>query len=394
MSVTSAPATPTVAADIPRKGRRIVYLDGLRGVAIVLVLVFHSYARWSDRIPALKPFEQITLINTKSAGVQLFFFISGFVILMTLERTTRLSDFLYARWRRLFPAMFICSLIIFATAGLLPDRPAGQPRLVDLLPGLTLLGNRFWEILSFAVSPSPRSLEGAFWSLYVEVVFYLFFGTMLILRGRQSAIRWLIGIGTVTSLCYVNGFIPYPPFTWIARADKLLHISHVASIFGLTFYLWFAAGALAFLATREPDNRRLTWGALGCLALGAATTLDYPAASFLVALIAAGAILSPHVRWLLSWRLLTFFGFISYPLYLNHENLIVALMVQIQAAWPGLPAILLPLVPMAIAIGLATIVATYLEPVTRRLIDRIVSGGAVTRHGAQPASEHTTETRS
>lgn len=394
MAVIPEPAASPVAGDQSRKHGRIPYLDGLRGVAIVLVILFHSYSRWSSKIPALAPFEHMMLLNTKSAGVQLFFFISGFVILMTLERTQRLTDFLYARWRRLFPAMLICSLIIFATAGFLPDRPAGQPRLVDLLPGITLLGTHFWAILSFAASPPPQSLEGAFWSLYVEVTFYLFFGSMMLWRGRKSAISWLIGIGIVTSLFYVIGTIPYPPFTWLARIDKLLHISHVASIFGLTFYLWFGAGALAFLATREPDNRRLAWGALGCLTLGAATTLQYPVASCLVALIAAGSILSPHIRWLLSLRALTFAGFISYPLYLNHENLIVALMVKIQNAWPDVPPVLLPVAPMALAIALATVVATYLEPWTRHLIDGIVSAVMVNHRRPTPATEHRANTPS
>lgn len=350
-----------------------MYLDGLRGVAIALVVLFHSYSRWPDKLPALRPFSNILFLNTSIAGVQLFFFISGFVILMTLERSAQFSHFLFARWRRLFPAMLVCSLIVFATAGLLPDRPMGQPRLVDLLPGLSLLGDHVWGLLGFALSPPPKSIEAAFWSLYVEVGFYLIFGALFFWRGATSALRWLIGIGVVTSILYVNASLPFAPFTLIAHIDKVLHISHIASILGLRCYTWFGAGALAYRASRSPRDRRSISGAIACLALGAATSLDFPVASSLVAVIAIGAMLLPTVQRVLSVRIFTFLGFISYPLYLNHENMIVALTVRIAAIWPSLPPALLPVLPIILAGIVATLVAIYAEPFVRRVIDALVA---------------------
>lgn len=365
-----APQPPRSSPAVePTARSRIAYLDGLRGVAILIVVLFHSYARWPDRVPALKTLSFAGVLDTKIAGVQLFFFISGYVILMTLERKGRFAPFLHARWMRLFPAMLICSILIFATAGFLPGRPAGDPRWIDLLPGLSLLGDRIWDLVPGIASLHPKSLEGAFWSLYVEVVFYLIFGALFVRRGPRSAIKWLIILGVVTNLFYLNSLVPFAPFTWLARADKLLHISHVGSILGLRTYVWFAAGALAHLAAKPGGDRRLLWGALACLAFGALSSAEQWTASLFVAAIAAAAILSEGVRRLLSLRLLTFIGFISYPLYLMHENMIVGLMVRYQTAWSDVPAALLPVAPILFVGSLAYLVARFGEPALRAVLD-------------------------
>lgn len=352
---------------------RIAYLDGLRGVAIVLVILFHSYSAWTDLIPAFKPFKDVLLLNTKSAGVQLFFFISGFVILMTLERSKGFGPFLFARWRRLFPAMLIASVMIYTTAPLLPERPLGQPQLIDLLPGLSLLGDRFWDVLRFWVTPPPQSLEVVFWSLYVEVFFYQVFAAIFLTRGTKQAIGWLIGIGVVTSLFRFNGQLHGEPFETIASIDTLLRITHFASLFEVWHYTWFAAGALAYCWTKTPADKRLMWGAIACLLFGAATTFAYPVASGLVAVIAISAMVSPTVQRILSLRVLTFLGFISYPLYLNHENMIIALTIRLQAHYPWLPPIVLPVLPILLAGVIATLVAVYAEPFTRQMIDRLIA---------------------
>lgn len=353
---------------------RIAYLDGLRGVAIVLVILFHSYTAWTDLIPAFKQFKEVLLLNTKSAGVQLFFFISGFVILMTLERSKGFGPFLYARWRRLFPAMLIASVMIYATAPLLPERPLGQPRLVDLLPGLSFLGARFWDILRFCVTPPPQSLEVVFWSLYVEVVFYQIFAAIYLTCGTKSAIASLIVIGVVTSLCQVSDQLEGEPFTTINHFHLTVRVMYMASTFGFWHFTWFAAGALAYCWTKTPNDKRLMWGAIACLVFGAATTLAYPVASSLVAMIAICTMVSPTVQRMLSLPVLTFLGFISYPLYLNHENMIVALTIRMQAQAPWMPPILLPVLPILLAGVIATLVAKYAEPFVRRMIDATIAG--------------------
>jgi peptidoglycan/LPS O-acetylase OafA/YrhL len=105
--------------------QRIEFIDGLRGVAIALVVLFHAYARWPEGIiPYGGRFASIPLFSYGWLGVELFFLISGFVIVMTLEKCPNLYDFLGRRWLRLFPAMLICSFILFEISPLLPESPA------------------------------------------------------------------------------------------------------------------------------------------------------------------------------------------------------------------------------------------------------------------------------
>lgn len=90
---------------------RIEYLDGLRGIAIIAVVMFHGYVAFPDTLPFGDRFAVIPL-RLGWQGVQLFFLISGFVILMSLEACNDVASFVARRWLRLFPAMLICSCFI------------------------------------------------------------------------------------------------------------------------------------------------------------------------------------------------------------------------------------------------------------------------------------------
>ncbi|MDR0605205.1 MAG: acyltransferase family protein [Bacteroidales bacterium] len=119
---------------------RIAFLDGFRGVAILLVLMFHAYSRYPGIVPFLtEKYGWFPLFRHGDWGVQLFFLLSGFVILMTLEKTELFFHFIYKRWLRLFPAMLIVTIIIFLTANLLYERPSGKPTLLSIMPGLTFI---------------------------------------------------------------------------------------------------------------------------------------------------------------------------------------------------------------------------------------------------------------
>ncbi len=95
---------------------RINFLDGFRGLAILLVLLFHAYARWSSVVPYGDEFSMFPVFSYGYLGVNLFFLISGFVILMTLEKSKDFFQFLRKRWHRLFPAMLISTIFIFFIA--------------------------------------------------------------------------------------------------------------------------------------------------------------------------------------------------------------------------------------------------------------------------------------
>src|SRR5690606_10153907 len=93
--------------------KRIAFLDGFRGVAIILVVLYHAYVRYPESVPYGDRFTGVILFKEGLLGVQLFFLLSGFVILMTLRKTRSYLEFLKKRWLRLFPAMLIVTVILF-----------------------------------------------------------------------------------------------------------------------------------------------------------------------------------------------------------------------------------------------------------------------------------------
>jgi Predicted acyltransferases len=70
---------------------RITHLDGMRGLAILLVIAYHAYARWPELLPYAATTQHIPLLAFGWVGVQLFFMISGFVIFMTLDKSPAIS---------------------------------------------------------------------------------------------------------------------------------------------------------------------------------------------------------------------------------------------------------------------------------------------------------------
>src|SRR5215469_13528545 len=106
---------------------RIAYVDGLRCAAILLVLLYHYFARWTYPLSgdSLYPyggyFAGWWIAKYGYYGVELFFAISGFVITLTLERCSSFYEFAVRRFARLWPAMPICSVLTYGALRAIPN---------------------------------------------------------------------------------------------------------------------------------------------------------------------------------------------------------------------------------------------------------------------------------
>ncbi len=359
---------------------RIAFLDGHRGLAILLVVGFHAFSRWATRIPNGDCCAHFPLFEFGWLGVELFFLLSGFVILMTLDRCERASVFFRRRWLRLFPAMLACSLIIYCSAPWFRDRPAGAPTPDSLLPGLVFM-DLAWvqKLLRHQIQP----LEGDFWSLYVEAKFYVFAALVYFRFRSETLVKALVGVATF-ALCVRL-------LRLVASSNGLvLHLDVLSQDFGINYWFWFAAGAACYMYRH---TGRVEWFrlALGCIVGGAcelAATEQGLRWANLVGGIAIGAVFAVSIRservqaWL-SGRFLLFMGFVSYPLYLLHENMLVSSLMNLA---PRLPREWFPLLPLALLALLATlafVVARYVEPVLKAALSRLFAGS----RGAASAPE-------
>lgn len=138
---------------------RITELDALRGMAALMVTVYHFLL---GRVPH----DSIAKFGT--TGVDLFFIISGFVIFMTIERCKTAKEFIVGRFSRLYPAYWICVTITFILIFVSLKMGYHQDQKNNLLGvyvmNLTMLQYYF----------NIRDLDGQYWTLIVELVFYVF----------------------------------------------------------------------------------------------------------------------------------------------------------------------------------------------------------------------------
>jgi peptidoglycan/LPS O-acetylase OafA/YrhL len=159
--------------------RRNDAVDALRAILIFSVVAYHYFVYWAP------PFVQADryhfdhvyppIIGIGKFGVHVFFLISGYVITMTLERSKGPGDFLFRRFSRLFPALLACSVITYVTVVSFADPAFFSLRFADWLASLTVHAEKFglWNV------------DPAYWSLAVEVRFYLWVAVFFtFLRGR------------------------------------------------------------------------------------------------------------------------------------------------------------------------------------------------------------------
>ena len=339
--------------------KRIDFLDGCRGIAILWVILYHAYTKWPDQVPYGDQFANFPVLKQGFLGVHLFFLISGFVILMTLEKCKNFLEFITRRWLRLFPAMLVATLVIYLTAPLLQERPEGMPRLRDVIPGLTFIQN---EWLHTGV------LDGSFWSLFVEVKYYFIFGTMYFVFGTKKAIA-----GLFVFFCIWVVAASVVQFSSTPRAF-FLFLKNITKTEGLSFneFSWFASGSLAYLYYMTKNRGYLLFAAFTGIVAASTVALTSSAVSrpaFIVPIFFLAAVCFEGIEKFLANKILIFIGFISYPLYLLHQNIMVALIAKMGKQFTFIPSALLPVIPVLLLILVSYFIAKVLEPAIRKKLN-------------------------
>jgi peptidoglycan/LPS O-acetylase OafA/YrhL len=334
--------------------KRIKFLDGLRGIAIVLVICFHAFSRWPLIVPYGNSYGNFLFFKYGYLGVQLFFLISGFVILMSLEKNKFFLIFIYKRWLRLFPAMLVATILLYLTAPFLYERPGGIPNINSVLPGLTFIDPRWIKIIT-GVSISP--LEGVFWSLFVEFKFYFIFGVSYFILGKEKAI---MAVFSMYLLSIVGGKL------------NIHLLSVLLNYLSFEYFGWFASGSLAYLYFISKKHKYLFFSILAALFEIYKYRYDSTLLLFciFILLLFFIPIYFEKTRILVSNPLLLFFGFISYPLYLIHENAMIALICKISK-FITIPYLLLPIVAIFILIFISYLIVKIVEPFVRKMIIQI-----------------------
>ena len=188
------------------KEGRIPTLDGLRGIAIGLVLLYHfdfAYQLEFGRESSWVIDGIVTGIARAGwAGVDMFFVLSGFLITGILIKSKGAArrffgNFYARRALRIFPAYYAFLLLLLL---LLPVFDEPGPRGI-VLDHLVWYGTYLTNIFE-AVRPNLRGdvlFVGHIWSLAVEEQFYLLWPAFVFLFSRRT-LMWLCVVGIAVAL--------------------------------------------------------------------------------------------------------------------------------------------------------------------------------------------------
>jgi peptidoglycan/LPS O-acetylase OafA/YrhL len=238
-------------ADQTRVKEKVHYpaLDGVRGLAIIGVLLYHSCPDLSDHWRSLGIFLN-RLASFGPFGVDLFFVLSGFLItgilLDTRGNKHYFKNFYARRVLRLFPVYYLYLALMMTVIPLLH-------RILHTSIA-EYSGNWWWYLTYFCNWKSNFSWGdpglGHIWSLAVEEQFYLIWPVVVLIAGRRY-LAWVCAILIVQAIVL--------RCVWSAEGAPW------NQIYRLTITRWdtMAMGALAALALRSdyfrPRVTRLAW---------------------------------------------------------------------------------------------------------------------------------------
>jgi peptidoglycan/LPS O-acetylase OafA/YrhL len=203
------------------KTNRFYEIDLLRFFAALSVVAYHytfSESRMSVPYAIFAPVSKYGYL-----GVNLFFIVSGFVILNTALRKSP-KNFLLSRFVRLYPGFWVCCSLTFVA--MLTAGGTHNTSLTSYLINMTLL-NEFVGV---------KSIDNVYWSLSYEIVFYTFI-FMLLVVGKIRNIKIFLGLWLLFSLLF-----------YAVHTDTFRYIRFVLLP---NYSAYFIAGAVFFMINSE-----------------------------------------------------------------------------------------------------------------------------------------------
>ena len=373
-----APATPAVP-----KRQFFDDIAGLRGIAVVVVVAFHS------RIP---------FIPGGFVGVDIFFVISGFLITRLLvneieqTKTVSFKGFYARRCRRIIPAASLVIVVSLVAAIITMPLLKVFKQSLDLLAAAANVAN--WHFIAQNADYLSGAIDGSlathFWSLSIEEQIYLGWPLIIFaaavavsrtaLRRRLSprvSIGVVVGVITVVSLVWcIQTTAADPAYAYMATQTRIWQFGVGALIAVAPPWLATLAGRAGRDApTAGGDHPAVTLlavvlGWVGFAGIVAACVLidsrtPYPGTAALLPTLSAGLVIVagqlagtglPLVGSLLSLAPLRFLGRVSYSWYLWHWPVLVIFEAQTGIrSWPVLVAVSVG------SLAIATLSTLYFE---------------------------------
>lgn len=270
----------------------------LRAIAALMVLLYHvqsGIAGWFAPNGPLPPF------GIGASGVDLFFLISGFIMVVTSERLSA-REFMVRRLVRIVPLYWLSTLVFLAAALVLPQKEGQDHSIAAVAASLLFVPYARPEGLVQPLNPVG-------WTLNYEMLFYVAFAGALALARRRVVLAVTIVLGSVVAL----GALLRPEATVLRFwSDPIV----------VEFLVGMAVGRLRQADARLPALAAVALAVAGLAAYVAAAQVPEPQGWWRLVvwggpalLLLLAAILGPPLR---APRAVLLLGDASYSLYLLH----------------------------------------------------------------------------
>lgn len=324
---------------------RLDYLDGLRGVAALYVVLFHATIGFVAPFPeALRPLGRLFSFGHEAVGI--FIVLSGYCLTLSATRfgavhpRPSLGPFLFRRARRLLPPYYAAMALSLAAIALIPA--LGPHRLDGTIWADTFPALAWGPIVSHLLLVHNwfpvwvHSINGPHWSVATEWQIYPFLPLVLVpLRNKFGAV-WMLFVA------FALGYCPL----WFAPEWSRTVVSWYLPVFAAGVF----AALIHFADGAEARLRELPWGRCAVLigfglvvfAQGFASVwfrlqpltdllVGVATAIFLVWTRQAALRGRPHLlgRWL-ELPIVDGLGRISYSLYLTHLPVLALLYASLR----------------------------------------------------------------
>lgn len=276
---------------------RIKILDAFRGIAALMVVAYHYTTRYNQIFSV----ESFFSMSFGWLGVPLFFMLSGFVITLTLNNSVSISDFFLKRFIRLYPTYWIClviSIIFIYSNSILQDSKISS---FEIVANFSMF-QEFFDL---------RHVDGSYWSLLPELKFYAMMGLLFFFKLNKNI---FVVNSVILGYCLLHYFFPIP-FIW-----RVLNVHYVLLfIIGIHLYTIYK---------KQHTIHNHLFVLLNLILSLFLYQLAQPSQNIFFLGITFGFIVFVFylfaynkLEFLSKSKILLFFGMISYPFYLLHQNI-------------------------------------------------------------------------
>lgn len=355
---------------------RFAHIDSLRAIAALLVVWMHTselFVLFSAPSIQNQLYHVANLMDFGRVGVVIFFAISGFVIPSSLrgDRLECCREFLIKRLLRLYPVYWLSIPFGLITFWYIWDKEIS-------------LSTILWNLTMVQEAAGHPSVQGQYWTLQTELVFYGFCMLLFLQGVLRSAITLSLLVFCMSALCFVPillAFVGRPIAVTIGPAWTMLALHLGVMFWGALFRIWYDRTPMSVLAKLS------VFGYIGCWLIMAMFGVTYyllvkadikilhfviPYAlgvSMFAGLAIYGKLQSSWLVWL---------GTISYSLYLFHPVAMYSLSWLVQNSeidwlknWPISGYML---VTLAATIGISALTYRIVELPAIRLGSQLARG--------------------